>query len=138
MAAWIELFGKQTVIYTSDYLQKGAEGFGYKVIGKDWSYSARGVLRSLVPTDDSVVSSRSKELSKPKIIPDTELTEDELINLKVLRYLVTSCDSCINEVGKPKIVAAVIPPIPGLGTQFAVFAQSLRALFTWLEIALRH
>ena len=109
LLAWVSLFGPRAVLYTTERYSKLAEGYGYKKTGEDWTYQTRRFLNYLVPTDQSIVDERSKELSTPKPIPDGDLTLDQGRHLKLVRYLTDVCPSCVYDGDKPKIVAAVIP-----------------------------
>lgn len=113
--AWQMLFGRRAVLRTNPNLSKLAEAYGYKSVGEGWGYKVLYFLRYLVPTDESIVSTRMKELTSPKIIKDSYLTKAELTNLNLVRFLSDSCGSCTHQGSKPSIVAAKIPPDPRTG-----------------------
>lgn len=112
--AWEQVFGR-AVLWTSERDSKLAEGYGYKTVGQGWTSNTRYMLRSYVPIDSAVVDVRVKELSGPRVIAETNLTDTQQRNLNVIRFLTDNCPRCVWEGGKPKIKAATIAGDPRLG-----------------------
>ena len=125
--AWALKYGGSSVLYTSEYSRKMAESFGYKVIGQNFPYNTRHMLKNLLTTDEQVTAKREKELSVPKIIADKDLPAESQVNLAVVRFLSEKAQG--NIVTKPKIVAAAIPPDPRTGTRILGLCENVTYIY---------
>ncbi len=123
-AAWRDAYGSRAVFYTSETLAKLAESYGYKPVGKMWSFRVRQLWRYLAPTDESITSTRIKELTAPRVLSDTSLSPSAQLNLRLVRYLANACESCRYEGKRPSILAAVIAPDPRIDAQILGLCSS--------------
>jgi hypothetical protein len=112
--AWSLKYGSRSVLFTGEHYRKMAESFGYEVVGQNFPYNTRYMLKHLITTDEAVTVEREKELSAPKIIADKDLPAECQVNLAIVRFLSEKTQRNINAA--PKIVAAEIPPDPRTGT----------------------
>ena len=85
--AWKKLYGS-AVVYTNGVIRDLARGYGYKVVGEEFSFQLRDLLTGCeIRTDNDVVEARVEELSAPKIVPVSNLSEVQQTNLKLVRFL---------------------------------------------------
>jgi len=110
---WTLNYGGNSVLYTGEHSRKMAESFGYKVIGQNFPYNTRHMLKNVITTDEQVTEAREKELSVPKIIADKDLPKESQVNLALVRFLSDKAQKDIIKL--PKIVAAAIPKDPRTG-----------------------
>jgi hypothetical protein len=108
--AWEKMFGRRAVLYTGEATRKLAEGYGYKVVGENWSTRARDLVRDLEQiTDQEIVDEVIGELV-PKVVPINQLTPIQRQHLAVVRFLAKNCPISADI----SIQAAVIPADPRL------------------------
>lgn len=134
LAAWTEVFGSRAVLSTDETLSKLAEGYGYKAVGKRLGYKVGSFLRKIVPTDEAITLTRIKELMRPKILPDSSLSKDAQVNLRLVRFLSNACEKCLYEGKKPNILAASIAPDPRTGDKILGLCNAKGYIYLTAEI----
>ncbi|MDD3102544.1 MAG: hypothetical protein PHE59_05365 [Patescibacteria group bacterium] len=103
--AWRQLHGN-AVVYTDGMLRDLARGYGYKVVGEEFSSQLRDVLVSCsVKTDSNVVEARIEELSEPQILPVTNLSQVQKTNLLLVQFLAASYPATRGAVITPANIA---------------------------------
>jgi hypothetical protein len=110
-SAWAKLFGK-AIVYTSGASKKMAEGYGYTVLGENWTSQARSLFYNAgIEYDSTVVNKRVKEL-KPKIRPSSSLHTNQQRHLALVRLLASKFEGWLIPVE-----AADIPGDPRTDTE---------------------
>jgi len=108
-ATWLEIYGRNSVLWTDSGWARAAEMYGYRIIRYPWSISE--FLQRAIPSDRSVSEARIEELKKPRPTPPHELTPQQAKHLEVIQWL----HSQVEFPNHPSLIVSFIPEDPRTG-----------------------
>lgn len=100
--AWEAVAGKHAVIATEARYTGMVQHLGYRSQGMTWN--VRATLSLVIKTDTELMREMADRLEESKRVPDSQLTERQLANLKLARRIAEDYDR-VGEVN-----AGIIPP----------------------------
>lgn len=113
--AWERAVGEATVVRTSDRLDSMVIHLGYQPVSVEWS--VKDQFSNVIKTDKELIREMSERLSEADVIPDRELTSNQLAHLELARAIAED----FGQVGTIK--AAIIPPASDMVARTAGFYE---------------
>lgn len=101
--AWVNNFGEDAVLRTSDRWDSIVKHLGYKSVSVTWN--VENALQQVIKTDIGLRDESQERLRDVEIIPDTTLTPTQQVNLNLARAIVSETAKRVKGVH-----AAIIPP----------------------------
>ena len=113
--AWERAVGEAKVVRTNDRLDSMVIHLGYQSVSVEWS--VKDQFSNVIKTDKELIREMSERLSEADVIPDRELTSNQLAHLELARAIAED----FGQVGTIK--AAIIPPASDMVARTAGFYE---------------
>jgi len=122
--AWVNNFGENAVIRTSDRWDGTVKHLGYVSVSVNWN--ARDTLAQAITTDADLVKASQERLREVEIIPDERLSTKQRAHLKLARAISDEI-AAFRKVGG--VHAAIIPPASDRVRTAGMYSRTIQEIF---------